>query len=106
MTGFGGGTNGVLRRLDAVPCHDPMRSKRISVLMEGESVPLLPGQPTTNNERSPWTGMILERHRLGAVAIPEHEHTRFVCIFNPVVRSRWTGTAPDKKAVSDRMLAA
>jgi AraC family transcriptional regulator len=43
------------------------------------SVPLLPGSPITHsaNAVTPWTGLILERHRVGAVEIPEHEHHTF-----------------------------
>jgi AraC family transcriptional regulator len=109
MTGFDGRSNSegrgseVIRTLDAVPRHDPMRSKRISVLMEGESVPLLPGQPITDNARSPWTGMILERHRLGAVAIPEHEHTTF-CLHlqsSGLVEMDWNSSGRKGRVRSD-----
>ena len=43
------------------------------------SVPLLPGSPITNsaNATTPWTGLILEKHSVGAVEIPEHEHHTF-----------------------------
>jgi AraC family transcriptional regulator len=51
--------------------------QRVSVIRGNRSVPLLPGQPLTDNRLSPWTGVILEKHRLGAVEIPEHEHSTF-----------------------------
>src|SRR6266851_4475102 len=41
------------------------------------SVPLLPGRPLTHSAQSPWHGIILEKHRIGAVEIPEHEHHTF-----------------------------
>ncbi len=50
---------------------------RVSVLVDGRSVPLLPSSPAMDSARSPWTGMVLERHQLGAVPIPEHEHATF-----------------------------
>jgi AraC family transcriptional regulator len=51
--------------------------QRVSVIRGNRSVPLLPGQPLTDNRLSAWTGVILEKHRLGAVEIPEHEHSTF-----------------------------
>lgn len=51
--------------------------------MVGErSVPLLPGKPLAVSTPPPqprWSGLILERHRVGAIEIPEHEHTT-LCI--------------------------
>jgi AraC family transcriptional regulator len=55
-----------------------LSSKRVSVLAEGETTPLLPGKPILDSTHSPWTGLYLEEHRLGAVPIREHEHRTFV----------------------------
>ncbi|HEY6413029.1 MAG TPA: AraC family transcriptional regulator [Edaphobacter sp.] len=54
-------------------------SPRVSVMVGDRSVPLLPGSPITNSATAatPWTGLILEKHRVGAVEIPEHEHHTF-----------------------------
>ncbi|MBB5065888.1 helix-turn-helix domain-containing protein [Granulicella mallensis] len=57
--------------------HDLPSAKRVSVLVGTRSVPLLPGRPLIDNSRSPWTGLVMEKHRLGAVAIPVHEHDTF-----------------------------
>ena len=51
--------------------------QRVSVMVGDRSVPLLPGRPLTHSAQSPWTGIILEKHRVGAVEIPEHEHHTF-----------------------------
>ena len=52
---------------------------RVSVMVGDRSVPLLPGNPIIHsaNAPTPWTGLILEKHRVGAVEIPEHEHHTF-----------------------------
>ena len=52
---------------------------RVSVMVGDRSVPLLPGSPITHSSSAatPWTGLILEKHRIGAVEIPEHEHHTF-----------------------------
>jgi AraC family transcriptional regulator len=55
----------------------PSSETRISVVRGNHSVPLLPGEPVTSNRRSPWKGVLLEKHRVGAVEIPEHEHHTF-----------------------------
>jgi AraC family transcriptional regulator len=52
-------------------------SRRVSVLVGSNSVPLFPGLPVSGSERSPWTGLILERHHHAAVDIPKHEHATF-----------------------------
>jgi AraC family transcriptional regulator len=52
-------------------------SRRVSVLVGNRSVPLLPGSPLMDSSHSPWTGLILEKHNLGAVEIPVHEHSTF-----------------------------
>jgi AraC family transcriptional regulator len=48
---------------------------RVSVMVGDRSVPL----PISHgaSASTPWTGLILERHRVGAVEIPEHEHHTF-----------------------------
>ena len=53
-------------------------SKRVSVLTQGRVVPLLPGRPIRDSTQSPWTGVYVEEHSLGAVFIPEHEHATFL----------------------------
>lgn len=53
-------------------------SKRVSVLTQGCVVPLLPGRPIRDSTQSPWTGIYLEEHNLGAIFIPEHEHATFL----------------------------
>lgn len=50
---------------------------RISVIRNEKVVPLLPGAPTRNNIFSPWHGLIVEKHSIGAIEIPEHEHSTF-----------------------------
>jgi AraC family transcriptional regulator len=52
---------------------------RVSVMVGDRCVPLLPGSPISHgaSASTPWTGLILERHRVGAVEIPEHEHHTF-----------------------------
>jgi AraC family transcriptional regulator len=55
-----------------------LTSKRVSVLVEGDVVPLLPGCPTLDSTRSPWKGLYLEEHNLPAIPIPDHEHGTFV----------------------------
>lgn len=55
-----------------------LASKRVSVLVHGGVVPLLPSCPVLDSTRSPWKGLYLEKHDLPAVPIPEHEHGTFV----------------------------
>lgn len=55
-----------------------LKSKRVSVLVNGDIVPLLPGCPTLDSTRSPWRGIYLEEHHLPAVPIQDHEHGTFV----------------------------
>lgn len=51
---------------------------RISVVRGQALVPLL---PATQREQArimqPWRGVLLERHKVGAIEIPEHEHREF-----------------------------
>jgi AraC family transcriptional regulator len=55
-----------------------LTSKRVSVLVEGGVVPLLPGCPILDSTRSPWKGLYLEEHNLPAGPIQDHEHGTFV----------------------------
>jgi AraC family transcriptional regulator len=55
-----------------------LTSKRVSVLTQGCVVPLLPGRPIWDSTQSPWNGLYLEEHNLGAIFIPEHEHATFL----------------------------
>ncbi|CAN5609847.1 hypothetical protein BH10ACI4_BH10ACI4_28500 [soil metagenome] len=48
--------------------------KRVSVLVGTRSVPLLPGTPQLDSLKSPWSGFLIEKHHVGAVEIPHHEH--------------------------------
>jgi AraC family transcriptional regulator len=52
-------------------------AKRVSVNIGSRSVPLFPGRPVIGSERSPWNGLVVERHHHNAVAIPKHEHATF-----------------------------
>lgn len=54
-----------------------LTSKRVSVLVKGDVVPLLPGDPVLDSIDSPWNGLFLEKHNLAGVQIPEHEHATF-----------------------------
>jgi len=55
-----------------------LRSKRVSVIVGKDIVPLLPGKPVLDSTKSPWNGLYLEMHNLDAVPIPKHEHGTFV----------------------------
>ena len=50
---------------------------RISVIRNERIVPLLPGRPVKNGALSPLSGLIVETHNIGAIEIPEHEHSTF-----------------------------
>ena len=52
-------------------------STRVSVQIGSRAVPLFPSHPVMGSKHSPWTGLILERHHHGTVAIPEHDHATF-----------------------------
>jgi AraC family transcriptional regulator len=54
-------------------------------------VPLLPGRPIRDSTQSPWSGVYIEEHNLGAVFIPEHEHATFLLHLqlNELVRMDW-----------------
>jgi AraC family transcriptional regulator len=51
--------------------------RRISVIRNERIVPLLPGRPVNNSILSPSCGLIVETHNIGAIEIPEHEHSSF-----------------------------
>jgi AraC family transcriptional regulator len=51
--------------------------RRISVIRNEQIVPLLPGSPLNDSVFSPWSDLILEKHSIGAIEIPEHEHSSF-----------------------------
>jgi AraC family transcriptional regulator len=51
--------------------------RRISVIRNERIVPLLPGRPVNNSMPSPLSGLIVETHNIGAIEIPEHEHSSF-----------------------------
>jgi AraC family transcriptional regulator len=51
--------------------------RRISVIRNEQIVPLLPGRPLNDSVFSPWSDLILEKHCIGAIEIPEHEHSSF-----------------------------
>jgi AraC family transcriptional regulator len=51
--------------------------RRISVIRNERIVPLLPGRPVKNSILSPSSGLIVETHKIGAIEIPEHEHSSF-----------------------------
>jgi AraC family transcriptional regulator len=49
---------------------------RISVLRDSHLVPLLPSTQAVSRKQ-PWQGVLLERHAVTAIEIPEHEHRDF-----------------------------
>jgi AraC family transcriptional regulator len=65
-------------RSDAESRPDPIR---IRVRQGGECVELLPGAPTLSSARSPWEGVLLERHCHGPHTIDKHQHlSHFICL--------------------------
>src|SRR5215475_7173530 len=57
---------------------------RISVVRNNQMVPLIPSRarprtPAHGTEEQPWQGVLLERHTVSAIEIPEHEH-RELCL--------------------------
>ena len=50
--------------------------RRISVIRNEQIVPLL-GKPLTDSVFSPWSDLILEKHCVGTIEIPAHEHSSF-----------------------------
>ncbi len=66
---------------------------RISVIRNDRVVPLLPGKPRMASLFSPWKGMIVERHAIPSIEIPEHEHST-LCLHmqtsRPVAMEWWS----------------
>jgi AraC family transcriptional regulator len=52
-------------------------SERVSVVRANRVVPLVPGRPKFSTADSPWNGVVLERHTVGSIEIPQHEHASF-----------------------------
>lgn len=50
---------------------------RISVFRGSHLVPLLPSAVPSTGKEQPWHGLLLERHTVSAIEIPEHEHRDF-----------------------------
>jgi AraC family transcriptional regulator len=57
--------------------NDPDQN-RISVIRNNEVVPLLP-RATHHAGEQPWRGVLLERHEIPSMELPEHEH-RELCL--------------------------
>jgi AraC family transcriptional regulator len=47
---------------------------RVTVIRDEQHVPLFPDQPVRATTISPLRGLIVERHNVGAIEIPEHLH--------------------------------
>lgn len=43
-------------------------------MRNSREVPLLAGRPRLSSADSPWKGIVLERHTVGSVEVPEHSH--------------------------------
>jgi AraC family transcriptional regulator len=56
---------------------DSTSADRVSVTRANRVVPLVPGRPQFSSADSPWRGVVLERHTVGAIEIPQHEHASF-----------------------------
>ncbi|WP_263381428.1 helix-turn-helix domain-containing protein [Granulicella arctica] len=55
-----------------------MDSQRpISVVRDSRTVPLIPAKSGVRRKEQPWRGIVLERHTIGAIEIPEHVHGDF-----------------------------
>jgi AraC family transcriptional regulator len=48
--------------------------RRISVVANNEVVPLFSGSPMRDSRFSPWNGLVVETHSVGAIEVPEHQH--------------------------------
>jgi AraC family transcriptional regulator len=81
--------------------------KRISVIRNEQIVPLLPGRPVNDSVFSPWGDLIIEKHSVGAIEIPEHEHSSF-CLqmqtSGPVQMEWWSGGKYGKGSTSQGSL--
>jgi AraC family transcriptional regulator len=55
--------------------------RRIRVRQGQECVPLVPVTPTLSSAKSPWEGVLLERHTHGPLDAGKHQHmSHFVCL--------------------------
>ena len=81
--------------------------RRISVIRNEQIVPLLPGKPLNDSVFSPWSDLILEKHCIGAIEIPEHEHSSF-CLHmqtsGPVQMEWWSEGKYGKESPSQGAL--
>ena len=54
---------------------------RIRVRQGQKCVPLVPSAPTLSSAKSPWEGVLLERHTHGPLDADKHQHmSHFVCL--------------------------
>lgn len=51
--------------------------KRISVSVNDAVVPLFSERPLRDSRFSPWKGLLVEKHSVGAIEVPEHVHSSF-----------------------------
>ncbi|SDF42540.1 AraC family transcriptional regulator [Terriglobus roseus] len=49
-------------------------TERVIVVRNSREEPLLTGRPRLTSSDSPWKGIVLERHTVGSVEVPEHDH--------------------------------
>jgi AraC family transcriptional regulator len=81
--------------------------RRISVIRNEKIVPLLPGRPVKNSVLPPLSGLIVETHNIGAIEIPEHEHSSF-CLHmqtsGPVQMEWWSEGKYGKEAHGPRSM--
>ncbi|WP_047488945.1 AraC family transcriptional regulator [Terriglobus sp. TAA 43] len=49
-------------------------TERVIVVRNSREEPLLAGRPRLTSSDSPWKGIVLERHTVGSVEVPEHDH--------------------------------
>ena len=47
---------------------------RVTVVRNSREEPLLAGRPRLTSADSPWKGIVLERHTVSSVEVPEHSH--------------------------------
>ncbi len=50
---------------------------RILVSVGNEFVPLFSAKPLRDSRFSPWKGLLVEKHSVGAIEVPEHVHSTF-----------------------------
>jgi AraC family transcriptional regulator len=49
--------------------------RRITVVANNEVVPFFSGRPIRDSRFSPWKGLLVETHSVGAIEVPEHQHS-------------------------------